>query len=93
MSVERAGEWREPSPASSYKKGSSSSDDSTSYEEEVLTPRPEKKGRTEEEQDPTYTPEKTGPSSRNSRTTAHSEEGHVSNQVIQCQGILFKEGN
>jgi len=60
MSVERAGEWREPSPASSYKEGSSSSDDNTSYEEEVLTPRPEKKGRMEEEQDPTYTPEKTG---------------------------------
>jgi len=93
MSVERAGEWCEPSPASSYKEGSSSSDDNTSYEEEVLTPRPEKKGKTEEEQDPTYTPEKTGPSSRDSRTTAQSEEGHVSKQVTQCQGISFKEGN
>jgi len=80
MSVERAGEWREPSPASSSKEGSSSSDDSTSYEEEVLTPRPEKKGRTEEEQDPTYTLEKTGPSSRNSRTTAQSEEGREVNK-------------
>jgi len=70
MSVERAGEWREPSPVSSYKEGSSSSDDSTSYKEEVLTPRLENKGRTEEEQDSTYTLEKTGPSSRNSRTTA-----------------------
>jgi len=93
MSVERAREWREPSPASSYKEGSSSSNDNTLYEEEVLTPRPERKGRTEEEQDPTYMPEKMGPSSRNSHTTAQSEEGRVSNQVIQCQGILFKEGN
>jgi len=93
MSVERAGEWREPSPTSSYKEGSSSSEDSTSYEAEVLTPRLEKKGRTEEEQDPTYTPEKTGPSSRNSCTTAQSEEGRISKQVIQCQGISFKEGN
>ena len=70
MSVERAEEWHEPSPASSYKEGSSSSNDSTSYEEEVLTPRPKKKGRTEEEHDLTYMPEKMGPSSRNSHTTA-----------------------
>jgi len=65
----------------------------SSYEEEVLTPRPEKKDRTEEEQEPTYTPEKMGPSSRNSCTTTQSEEGRVSKQVIQCQRISFKEEN
>jgi hypothetical protein len=63
MAAEPAREWREPSPATSDEGGSSSSDKSSkSYEEEVLTPRPEKKGKTEEELDPTYTLEKTGPS-------------------------------
>ena len=49
------GEWRQPSPAPSDH-GSSSSDESTSYEEEVPTPPIEKKCRTEENEDPNYSP-------------------------------------
>jgi hypothetical protein len=63
MAAEPAGEWHEPSPATSDEGGSSSSDEgSKSYGEEVLTPRLEKKDKIEEELDPTYTPEKIGPS-------------------------------
>jgi hypothetical protein len=78
MVGEPTGEWCEPSPGLSDEEASSSSNESTSFEEEVLTLRPEKKGRTEEEDDPTYTPEKTGTSTRNSRTLAWDDEGHVS---------------
>ena len=46
------GEWRQPSPAPSDH-GSSSSDKSTSYVEEELTPPIEKKRRTEEDKDST----------------------------------------
>jgi hypothetical protein len=89
MASKPAKEWHDPSPAISDKRssdegssdegGSSSSDDSDkSYEEEVTTPRPKKRGPTEEELDPTYTPEKIGPSTRNSRTLRSDDEGHVS---------------
>jgi hypothetical protein len=65
-------------------------DESTSYEEEQVTPRAPKKRRTEEEDDPTYTLEKaeeedhtntlekTGPSTRQSRTLVRHDEGRVS---------------
>jgi hypothetical protein len=68
MVSEPAEEWRDPSPtnsdegSSSDEGGSSSSDESDKSYEEVLTPRPEKKGKMEEELDPTYTLEKTRPS-------------------------------
>ena len=61
------GEWRQPSPAPSDR-GSSSSNESTSYEEEELTTPIEKKHRTEEDEDPTYTPMADRPSTRDSRT-------------------------
>jgi hypothetical protein len=80
MVEEPTGQWHEPSLASSYEEGSSSSDKSTSYKEEVLTLRPQKKSRTEEEV-LTYTQEKTGPSTRASRTLGQDnadDEGHVS---------------
>jgi hypothetical protein len=81
MAEEPTGQWREPSPALSYEEGSSSSYESTSYEEEVLTPRPQKKSRTEEEEDLTYTLEKMGPSTRASRAPGQDnadDEGRVS---------------
>jgi hypothetical protein len=61
MAAEPAGEWHEPSPATS-------DEGSKSYGEEVLTPRSEKKDKREEELDLTYTLEKIGPSTQNSRT-------------------------
>jgi hypothetical protein len=78
MAAEPTGEWHEPSSATSDEGGSSSSDESSKSYEEVLTPRPKKKGKTEEELDSTYMPEKTGPSTRNSRTPAQDDEGRVS---------------
>ena len=54
-------EWREPTPVTSDDEGSSSNE-STSYEEEVVSPLPEKKHRTEEDKDPTYTPTTDRPS-------------------------------
>jgi hypothetical protein len=65
-------------------------DESTSYEEEQVTPRAPKKRHTEEEDDPTYTPEKAkeedhidtpekiGPSTRQSRTLVRHDKGRVS---------------
>jgi hypothetical protein len=65
-------------------------DESTSYEEEQVTLRAPKKRHTEEEDDPTYmlekakeedhtnTREKTGPSTRQSRTPVRHDEGRVS---------------
>jgi hypothetical protein len=44
----------------------------------VLTPRPEKKGKMEEELDPTYMLEKTRPSTWNSHTLGREDEGCVS---------------
>jgi hypothetical protein len=44
MAGEPTREWCKPSPGPSDEEASSSSKESTSYEEEVLTPRPEKKG-------------------------------------------------
>jgi hypothetical protein len=64
MVDEHAEEWREPSPTPSEKGSSSPLDKSTSFEEEMLKPRLEKKGCTEEEDDPTYTLEKMGPSTQ-----------------------------
>ena len=46
-------EWREPTPGSSDEE---SSYGSTSYESEPLTPRPQKKRRGEEEDDPDFNP-------------------------------------
>jgi hypothetical protein len=70
MAAEPTKQWREPTPITSDDEGSSS-DESTSYEEEVLTPRPDKKHCTEEEEDPTYS--LTGPSTRASRTPAREQ--------------------
>jgi hypothetical protein len=56
MADEPTGQWREPTPVSSDDEGSWSLDGSPSYEEEVLTLRPEKKCHAEEEDDPTYSP-------------------------------------
>ena len=70
------GEWCEPSLAPSDH-GSSSSDESTSYEEEVPTPPIEKKCRTEENEDPNYSPTPDRrPSTRKSRTPAWDEADH-----------------
>ena len=70
------GEWCEPSLAPSDH-GSSSSDESTSYEEEVLTPPIEKKHRTEEDEDPTYSPTPDRrPSTRKTQTPARDEADH-----------------
>jgi hypothetical protein len=82
MAEEPTGQWHKPSLASSYEGSSSSSEDeSTSYEEEVVTPRPKKRGHMEEEEALTYTPERTGPSTRASHTlgqdNAH-DEGRIS---------------
>ena len=66
MEGEPVEEWRDPSPVTSDD-GGSSSDESTLYEE-VLSPLPEKKHRTEEDEDPTYTPMADRPSTRDSRT-------------------------
>jgi hypothetical protein len=83
MVDEHAEEWREPSPTPSEKGSSSPLDKSTSFEEEMLKPRLEKKGRTEEEDDPTYMLEKMGPSTRNSRTPRRHDDGHVSKSITQ----------
>ena len=77
MAGEPIEEWRQPSPAPSDD-GSSSSDESTSYKEEVLTPPIEKKRRTEEVEDPTYSPTPDRcPSTRKSWTPARDEADHV----------------
>ena len=56
MSTKEALEnWREATPDASDDEGSSS-DGSTSYESEDLTPRPEKRPRGEEEDDPDFDP-------------------------------------
>jgi hypothetical protein len=55
MAAEPTKQWREPTLVTSDDEGSSL-DESTSYEEEVLTPRPNKKRSIEEEEDPTYSP-------------------------------------
>jgi hypothetical protein len=73
MASKPAEQWRDPSltisdkgssdEGSSDEGGSSSSDDSDkSYEAEVITPRPKKRGPMEEELDPSYMLEKMGPS-------------------------------
>jgi hypothetical protein len=87
MADEHAEEWREPSPAPSEKGSSSSSDERTTFEEEVL-PRPEKKVCMEEEDDLTYTLEKTGPSTWNSRTPRRDDDGHVSKSITQRQQMM-----
>ena len=66
------GEWCEPSLAPSDH-GSSSSNESTSYEEEVPTPPIEKKRRTNVDEDPNYTPTADRPSTQNSRTLAREQ--------------------
>ena len=69
-------EWCDPSPAPSDR-GSSSSNESTSYEEEELTTPIEKKCRTEENEDPNYSPTPDRrPSTRKSRTPAWDEADH-----------------
>ena len=56
MSTKEALEnWREATPDASDDEGSSS-DRSTSYESEELTPRPVKRPRSEEEDDPDFDP-------------------------------------
>ena len=86
MAGEPIEEWREPSPFTSDD-GGSSYDESTSYEEEVPTPPIEKKRRTEEDQDPNYTPTADRPSTRGTRTPQREQaddENRVSNLLIQC---------
>jgi hypothetical protein len=78
MAGEPTREWREPSPGQSDEEALSLSDESTSYKEEVLTLTPKKKGHIEEEDDPTYMPKKTGPSTQNSRILAKDDEGRIS---------------
>jgi hypothetical protein len=88
MASKPAEEWREPSPiisdegsrdeGSGDEGGSSSTNDSDKSYEEVITPRQKRRGPTEEELDPTYTPEKTGPSTQNSRTPRRDDDGRVS---------------
>jgi hypothetical protein len=89
-----AEEWREPSPGisdeGSSDKGSrdegsgdegglpSTNDSDKSYEEEVITPRQKRRGPTEEELDPTYMPQKMGPSTQNSRTPRQYDDSGVS---------------
>jgi hypothetical protein len=78
MAAEPTKKWHEPTPVLSDDEGSSW-DGSTSYQEEELTLRPEKKHHMEEEDDLTYSP--TGPSTRASHTPARDhadDEGHVS---------------
>jgi hypothetical protein len=53
MAAEPTEQWHEPTPVLSFDEGLSS-DESTSYKEEVLTLRPEKKCCTKEEDDPAY---------------------------------------
>ena len=53
MATEAAEQWREPTPKRSDDEGSSS-DGSTSYESEELTPRPQKRPHGEEEGDPDF---------------------------------------
>ena len=72
MTAEPTEDWREPSPFESDDKGSSS-DESTSYEEEVPTPPIEKKRRTKVDEDPNYTPTADRPSTQNSRTPARDQ--------------------
>ena len=70
MAGEPIEEWSQPSPAPSDD-GSSSSDEITSYKEEVLTPPIEKKRCTEEDKVPNYSPTPDRrPSTRKSRTEA-----------------------
>jgi hypothetical protein len=94
MASKPAEEWREPSPGISDEGssdegsrvegtgdegGSSSTNDSDkSYEEEVITPRQKRRGPMEEELDPTYMLEKTGHSTKNSRTPRWDDDGRVS---------------
>jgi hypothetical protein len=87
MVDEHAEEWHEPSLAPSEKGSSSSSDERTTFEEEVL-PSPEKKVCTEEEDDLTYTLEKIGPSTWNSRTPRRDDDGHVSKSITQHQQMM-----
>jgi len=69
-------EWPDPSPAPSDD-GGSSSNESTSYEDKVPTPPIEKKRRTEEDEDPNYSPTPDRhPSTRKSRTPARDEADH-----------------
>ena len=76
MAGEPVEEWREPTLVTSDDEGSSS-DESTSYEEEVVSPLPEKKHRTEEDEDPNYSPTPDRhPSTRKSRTPARDEADH-----------------
>jgi hypothetical protein len=84
MAGEPVEEWREPTPVTSDDEGSSS-DESTSYEE-VVSPLPEKKHRTEEDEDLTYTPMADCPSTRDSRTPQWEQvddEDHISKLLIQ----------
>ena len=72
MAGEPIEEWRDPSPVTSDD-GGSSSDESTSYVEEVPTPPIEKKHRTKVDEDPNYTPTADRPSTQNSRTLAREQ--------------------
>ena len=78
MADEPVEEWREPTLVTSDDEGSS-------YEEEVVSPLPEKKHRTEEDEDLTYTPMADRPSTRDSRTPQWEQvddEDHVSKLLI-----------
>ena len=80
MADEPVEEWREPTLVTSDDEGSS-------YEEEVVSPLPEKKHRTEEDEDPTYTPMADRPSTRDSRTPQWEQaddEDRASKLLIQC---------
>jgi len=67
MAAKPTEEWRNSSLVT-IDDGGLSSDQSTSYEEEVVTPPKEKARRIVEYEDPTYTPMVDQPSTRNSRT-------------------------
>ena len=86
MAGEPVEEWREPTLVTSDDEGSSS-DESTSYKEKVVSPLLEKKHHTEEDEDPTYTPMADRPSTRDSRTPQWEQaddEDRASKLLIQC---------
>ena len=90
MVGEQIEEWRDPSPVTSDD-GGSLSDESTSYQEEVPTQPIEKKHRTEEDEDPNYTPTVDRPSKGGSRTPQPEQaddEARVSKLLIQCYHLM-----
>jgi hypothetical protein len=74
MANESTEKRREPTPDASDEGSSSESDESTEYEsEEPLTPRPQKRPRGEEEDDPNFDPRG---ATQGSRMEARVNEGY-----------------